>query len=83
MMHRTSKRFRKCFNCLPVHVRARALKKFELLKKNPRHPSLQFKKVGLFWSVRIDSSYRALALEEGEGFLWFWIGIHAEYDSII
>ena len=82
-MHRTSERFRECFRRLPDHVRARALKKFELLKSNPRHPSLRFKKVGLFWSVRIDSSYRALAIEDGKDFLWFWIGIHADYDSFI
>jgi len=28
-------------------------KNFELLKKNPYHPSLHLKKVGRYWSVRV------------------------------
>jgi len=31
---------------LPQEMRARADKRFSLLKANPQHPSLQFKKVG-------------------------------------
>ena len=33
-------------------------------KENPRHPSLGFKKVGRFWSVRVGLSYRALYNED-------------------
>ncbi|MGF6432856.1 hypothetical protein [Bradyrhizobium elkanii] len=56
---------------------------FALLKRNPRHPSLQLKKIGRFWSVRVGLRYRALAVETDEGYLWFWIGSHAEYDRLI
>jgi len=54
-----------------------------LLKDDPRHPSLQFKKVGKFWSVRIGLRYRALAVETNDAYLWFWIGSHGEYDRLI
>jgi hypothetical protein len=54
---------------------------FALLKRNPRHPSLQFKKVGRFWSVRVGLRYRALAVEAEDGYLW--IGSHADYDRLI
>jgi hypothetical protein len=56
---------------------------FERLKKNPRHPSLHFKKVGRFWSARIGIHYRAAAVEDGNDVIWFWIGHHSEYDRII
>ena len=56
---------------------------YELLKANPRHPSLHFKKVGRMWSVRVGIHYRAAAVEDGSDIVWFWIGHHSEYDRII
>jgi hypothetical protein len=56
---------------------------YELLKSNPSHPSLYFKKVGRFWSARVGLHYRTLAIEAGDDLLWFWIGHHAEYDRLI
>jgi hypothetical protein len=53
------------------------------LKENPRHPSLQFKKIGRFWSVRVGLRYRALAVEADSDLVWFWIGSHADYDALI
>jgi hypothetical protein len=58
-------------------------KNFNLLKKSPRHPSLEFKKVGKLWSVRIGLAHRALASKDDEGFIWIWIGMHDEYERII
>lgn len=58
-------------------------KNFELLKHNPRHPSLQFKKVKDFWSARVGREYRALAVETNRGLAWFWIGPHDQYDHIL
>ncbi len=63
-MHRTSSRFWKCFDNLPSHIQKVADDKFKLLKNNPRHPSLFFKKIGFFWSIRIGLSYRALAIKD-------------------
>jgi len=73
---------------LPQQVRDRADKQFSLLKQNPKHPSLQFKKIGErhgqeVWSARITISYRALAIKRADGYLWFWIGDHKAYDQLI
>ena len=82
-MHRTTQRFRKCFDKLPEPVRKVAANNFQLLKKDPHHPSLHFKKVGKFWSVRIGPDYRALAVEDKEDFIWVWTGNHDAYERII
>jgi len=73
--------FRKALDELPLEIQELALKNFALWQTNPRHPSLQFKKVGAYWSVRIGQDYRALATLEGETFRWFWIGTHREYEK--
>jgi hypothetical protein len=68
---------------LQPSVRKLADANYEPLKRDPRHPSLQFKKIGRYWSVRVGLRYRALAVEVDEGYLGFWIGSHAEYDRLI
>ena len=83
MMHFASPAFWSGYHKLPTHIRALADKNYALLKHNPQHPSLHFKKVGRFWSVRIGLRYRALAIEIDAGLLWFWIGSHADYDEMI
>lgn len=75
--------FWETYQRLPEPVRALADKNYALLKQNPQHPSLHFKKVGRFWSVRVGSRYRALAVEIEGGLLWFWIGSHADYDGLL
>ncbi len=82
-MHRTTSRFWKCFEKLPELAQKVSKKNFELLKTTPSHPSLHFKKVGNFWSVRIGLNHRALAIEDGEDFIWVWIGTHDEYERMI
>jgi hypothetical protein len=82
-MHLTSSRFWDCYRRLPADVRYRAERSFDLLKKNPRHPSLCLKKVGDLWSVRVGRSHRAIAVEDQRGFVWFWIGTHDEYERIL
>jgi hypothetical protein len=54
-----------------------------MLKNDPWHPALHFKKVGKFWSMRIGLNYRALAVQDEEDFIWVWIGTHDEYERII
>ncbi len=83
MKHFASSRFWSCYERLPESVRRLADKNFELLKANPQHPSLHFKKVGGYRSVRVGLMYRALAVEVNDGLLWFWIGTHAEYDDLV
>jgi len=60
-MHRTTSRFWRCFEKLDESVQKVARQNFQLLKRNPRHPSLHFKKVGKFWSVRAGIAHRAIA----------------------
>jgi hypothetical protein len=82
-MHKTTSRFWQCYNNLPQQIQELASKNFELLKENPRHPSLHFKKIGKFWSARVGLYYRALAIEDESDFIWVWIGSHSEYDRLI
>lgn len=82
-MHKTSPRFWKCFERLPDVVKKHAKERYALLKENPTHPSLHFKKVGNFWSIRIDLEYRALAVEDNSDFIWIWIGNHDDYERLI
>ena len=82
-MHRTTNRYWKCFENLPQLVQKKAKKNFELLKKNPSHPSLHFKIVGKYWSVRAGMNHRALSVEDGGDYIWVWIGTHDEYERMI
>lgn len=83
MKHRATPDFWYHYRQLPRNIQDLADRCYELLKQNPRHPSLHFKKVGQFWSVRVGLHYRAVAVE-GEGEMaWFWIGSHREYDKLL
>ncbi|MGB7442066.1 MAG: hypothetical protein WA919_13425 [Coleofasciculaceae cyanobacterium] len=82
-MHFTTRRFWECHDALPEPVQQVADQNYELLKADPLHPSLHFKKVGRYWSVRAGRGYRALGVEVKPGILWFWIGTHAEYDKLV
>ena len=83
MKHRATRRFWNCYEKLPDEVQRLADKSFELLKQDAHHSSLQLKRAGRFFSVRIGLSYRALAVEAGKELIWFWIGSHAEYDKLV
>jgi hypothetical protein len=81
--HFASPAFWSAYRNLLENVRALADKNFALLKSDPRHPSLHFKQIGRYYSVRVGLRYRALAVEADNGLLWFWIGSHAEYDALL
>ncbi len=66
-MHRSTDHFWGLFERLPESVQKTAKKNFELLKIDSSHPSLHFKKVGKFWSIRAGMNYRALAVEDDKG----------------
>jgi hypothetical protein len=83
LKHFASPSFWNCYRQQPQSIQDLADKNFALLKHNPQHPSLYFKKVGRYWSARVGMSHRALGVESAEGILWFWIGSHADYDKII
>ena len=86
MQHLTSQTFWHHYQALPTDIRRLADKNYQLLRDNSYHPSLHFKKLDQKtrrWSVRVGDHYRALSMEVPEGFLWVWIGTHAEYDRIL
>lgn len=70
-MHYTTRRFWEGYDALPEAVQRTANQGYELLKIDPSHPSLHFKKVGKYWSVRVGQSYRALGVEVEKGIFWF------------
>jgi len=75
----TTPEFWRQYQALPV-----ALKNYRLWKDNPRHPGLHFKPVGPnTWSARVGDNHRAVAARVPEGFVWFWIGSHDEYERLI
>lgn len=83
MTHFASSRFWACYEQLPADVQAQADKQFALLKQNRGHPSLYFKRTGKFWSARVNAGTRALAAEDGNDLICFWIGDHKEYERLI
>ena len=83
MTHQATSRFWSYYEQLPKEVRSRADKQFALLKADPSHPSLHFKKVGRFWSARVNDGYRALAIPDGDALVGFWMGDHREYERLI
>ena len=83
MKHRAAVKFWQYYENLPAETKRLADNCYELLKNDPRHGSLQLKKTGRFWSVRVGIHYRAVAVQEGEDFVWFWIEHHSEYDRLL
>ena len=82
-MHRTTPRFWNLFEKIPPSIQAVARKNFELLKQNPSHPSLHFKKIGDLWSARAGLNYRAISVQDADEFIWFWIGSHTDYERLL
>jgi len=83
LKHAASPEFWTCYRELPEAVQALADKNFALLKADPQHPSLHFKSIGRFRSVRVGLHYRALAVEVPDGLVWFWIGNHTDYERLL
>lgn len=83
MKHFASPDFWQLFSKLPAEIQRLARSNYELLRSNPRHPSLHFKKAARYRSVRVGLAYRALGKEVEGGILWGWIGSHAEYDKLM
>ncbi len=67
MKHFAGENFWKLHDKLPTDVQRLADKNHELLKRDPYHPSLHIGKVGNYWSARVSSNHRVLAVEvEGD-----------------
>lgn len=46
MKHFATDEFWECYEKLPKQIQALADKNYDLLKQDPKHPSLHFKKIG-------------------------------------
>lgn len=74
--------FLKCYRVLSADIRRRTRRAYQLWRNDPRHPGLEFKPVGAFYSVRING-HRAIGILEGDTITWIWIGDHDEYMRLI
>lgn len=81
MRHVTVEQFTELSSHLPVKVRKLAEHNFSVIKDYPNHPLLRMLKADGIWSMRVGSTYRALAVEEGETIIWFWIGKYKHYTA--
>jgi len=88
VQHHATTDFWSDYDALRPDIRIRADRQFALLKSDPQHPSLQFKKIGTrkgreVWSARVTLNYRALAFKVDDDYVWFWIGQHGVYENLI
>jgi len=90
MIYRRTPQFHKDLECLPEAIRAKVPKAFRLFQQDPRHPSLQVKKIQRrkttrdgkeIWEGRIDQNYRFTFHYDGD-VVWFRrLGPHAIIDE--
>lgn len=86
MKSRTTNEFRKLFANLPKQDQEQTRAAYRKFKEDPNYPSLRFKKVHPelpIYSARISKSYRAVGQLDGDTVIWFWVGSHTEYDSLL
>jgi len=86
MTSKTTKRFRDTLAALPQDIRKKAASAYRLFLDNPKHPSLHYKKVHSskpIYSARVSSKHRAVGIVDNDTIVWFWIGIHAEYEELL
>lgn len=85
MIFQTEKSFDRDYVKLPKDIQALAEKQLALLLENPRHPSLQVKKMKVYkgykdlWEGRITIHYRFTFKIVGETYLLRRIGTHEIY----
>jgi len=83
MKSRAASSFWNNYALLPKEIQVAANKQHRLWLQDPKHWSLQFKKVQDYWSARVTNHYRVLGIMEGDTVIWFWIGPHGEYERLI
>ena len=86
MNSRTTRQFRELFAALPSQVQRQAREAYKLFLQNPSHPGLHFKKVHSdpsTYSARVGISYRAMGARDEDTIVWFWIGHHDHYESLL
>ena len=82
----TQPSFWDAYHRLPEHIKRQARESYRFFVSDPRHPSLDFKRVSQrrpVFSVRVSIDYRALGVLDEDDIVWFWIGPHHEYDQLL
>jgi hypothetical protein len=86
VISRTTEKFRGLFILLPEVIKVQAKVAYQQFKKDPYHPSLQFKRIHSskpIYSVRVNIDYRAVGIIKDNEIVWFWIGSHNVYDKLL
>jgi hypothetical protein len=74
------------FRGLPGEIQELAVKSYDLWRRDPRHPSLHFRRLqgsADRFTLRVGDHYRALGTLTAGTITWVWIGTHAEYDRLV
>jgi Txe/YoeB family toxin of Txe-Axe toxin-antitoxin module len=82
----TDPSFWKCYFALPKDVRDVVWKNYQLWSKDPFHNSIKFKKIlsdPSVWSARCGRNHRALGVMDEDTVIWFFVGVHDEYERVI
>lgn len=82
----TTSAFWERFNALPKADQLQARDAHRLWLSDPRMPGLRYKKVHAgrpIYSVRVNIKIRAVGILTGDDIVWFWIGPHDEYESLL
>lgn len=77
MKSRGTAQFWKHYSQLPAETKQAARKTYQRFLQNPGHPGLHLERLEFdqrAWSVRVTLNYRAVALREGDSWVWLWIG---------
>lgn len=72
------------YDRLPAQIQKLAARTFRMFQQDPWYPALHFKPIKRdIWAVRVGDHYRALAKRRPDGWMWFWIGTHEEYNKLV
>lgn len=86
MKSKRTQEFYELYEALPTSIQKQADKAYERFEENPDHPGLNFKPVGrdpVWYSARIGIHYRAVCFIDADAYVWFWIGIHSDYETLL
>jgi hypothetical protein len=82
----TTEAFRQLYSQASPERRQKIRRAFQLWRENPNHPSLRFKKVHAtlpIYSARVDLDWRAVGVLRDGTLIWFWVGSHKAYDTLL
>lgn len=83
MIHAATNEFWECYEKLPLAAQKLTDSNFSTIKQYPNHPLLRLLKIDDFVSMRVGSRHRALAVQQNDTLLWFWIGTYKQYKKLV